>query len=59
MMGGNHVHQLVGFCGNEVFLEEEFDGIRQGLKDAVGSDAHGAEAALKMAGPVYALRKSG
>src|SRR5260221_4611841 len=48
--------ELVGVVGNEVFLEKKLQRIGNGLQQAVGANAHGAEARLHV-GHDLALNK--
>ena len=50
--------KAVGRAGNEVFFEQQLDGVGEGLQHAVRADAHGAEADLHI-GQNLALEQYG
>lgn len=48
------MEELVGVSGDDVFFDEHFDAVSDGLEEAEGADAVGAEAVLG-AGKDFAL----
>ena len=54
MTGAIQKIELVGVGGDDVFLEQQLEGVGDGLQQAVRADAHGAEADLEI-GQHFAL----
>ena len=56
MHGREPENRLIGIGGNDVFLEQQLQGVGDGLQQAVRADAHGAEAHLEI-GQNFALHQ--